>query len=290
MDDDCPLCITPLAPEEKSFRPCPCGFRMCVWCWHKMFEHAEIEEARCPNCREYFDKAAVLAQRPQAHRKPPKSKAVPGKASIADVVVEDRRLMAVLHLPDDVFAPSPKAPQQTPADVLRQHPYFGQYGRILDMLVFAAQRCCAVRYSSPEEAAAAVAGAHGVRLRGSVLHAALIPTRYCSAWLRNQPCKKPRCVDLHYEVDRKMYASGKTAELETNGLTIMQSVRAALKAGKASPPLAAQEAPTHNGGKSLPPPVVPVPLPRHVKEQQQQQQQQQTESPLSRPPIASALI
>ncbi len=50
-NNECPLCTEEFDVTDKSFRPCKCGYQICVWCWHKIMEDSK----RCPNCRRYYD-------------------------------------------------------------------------------------------------------------------------------------------------------------------------------------------------------------------------------------------
>ncbi len=49
--NECPLCTEEFDVTDKSFRPCKCGYQICVWCWHKIMEDSK----RCPNCRRNYD-------------------------------------------------------------------------------------------------------------------------------------------------------------------------------------------------------------------------------------------
>ena len=51
-DDDgdltCPLCEEELDISDVSFFPCPCGYRICIWCWNHIRENLN---GLCPACR-----------------------------------------------------------------------------------------------------------------------------------------------------------------------------------------------------------------------------------------------
>eukprot|EP00899_Mesostigma_viride_P027220 jgi/Mesvir1/7683/Mv11653-RA.1 len=47
-DNLCPLCIEPLDETDEIFRPCPCGYRVCLFCYDRI----KLElNALCPSCR-----------------------------------------------------------------------------------------------------------------------------------------------------------------------------------------------------------------------------------------------
>ncbi|RYG62320.1 hypothetical protein EON64_18020 [archaeon] len=52
-DDDadslyCPLCVEEIDQSDKNFLPCPCGYQVCMWCWHHIRENLN---GLCPACR-----------------------------------------------------------------------------------------------------------------------------------------------------------------------------------------------------------------------------------------------
>jgi hypothetical protein len=47
-DDVCPLCCEELDLSDKHFLPCPCGYRVCMWCWHHIKDDLN---GLCPACR-----------------------------------------------------------------------------------------------------------------------------------------------------------------------------------------------------------------------------------------------
>lgn len=44
----CPLCVEEMDLSDKNFLPCPCGYRVCMWCWHHIRENLN---GLCPACR-----------------------------------------------------------------------------------------------------------------------------------------------------------------------------------------------------------------------------------------------
>ncbi|CAM8936892.1 unnamed protein product [Rhodiola kirilowii] len=47
---DCPICYEELDVTDASFFPCPCGFRMCLFCYKRICE----DDGRCPGCRKHY--------------------------------------------------------------------------------------------------------------------------------------------------------------------------------------------------------------------------------------------
>uniref|UniRef100_A0A7N0VEG3 RING-type domain-containing protein n=1 Tax=Kalanchoe fedtschenkoi TaxID=63787 RepID=A0A7N0VEG3_KALFE len=47
---DCPICYEELDVTDASFSPCPCGFRMCLFCYKRICE----DDGRCPGCRKHY--------------------------------------------------------------------------------------------------------------------------------------------------------------------------------------------------------------------------------------------
>lgn len=198
VPDECPLCITPWSATDLQFRPCPCGYRICVWCWHTMNTLATDGLApRCPNCRADYDVQAVLAQRVAA---PPRAlrKAAPGKEKIADLCFLDRCVVAVRGLP--VWKPTSSAAgavesatesrETLPSD-LRQQQYFtaisfddfvgplwmGQFGRMSGAMLSRRDGMGVVRYRKADDAASAVAAFDGCEFRwpSAAIRAAGVP-------------------------------------------------------------------------------------------------------------------
>ncbi|KAG2448503.1 hypothetical protein HYH02_006394 [Chlamydomonas schloesseri] len=65
--ETCPLCVEDLDETDMSFQPCPCGYRMCLFCFEKLKLHCN---SVCPNCRRGFgsDEAREYAKQLEAER------------------------------------------------------------------------------------------------------------------------------------------------------------------------------------------------------------------------------
>jgi hypothetical protein len=55
---DCPLCVEPLGLDEQIL-PCPCGYQVCMFCWHRVKEEGS---GLCPACRVPYADAFALAK------------------------------------------------------------------------------------------------------------------------------------------------------------------------------------------------------------------------------------
>ncbi|CAI9266728.1 unnamed protein product [Lactuca saligna] len=47
----CPICCEDLDLTDTSFLPCPCGYRLCLFCHKRILE----DDGRCPGCRKQYD-------------------------------------------------------------------------------------------------------------------------------------------------------------------------------------------------------------------------------------------
>ncbi|RUS28169.1 hypothetical protein BC938DRAFT_482223, partial [Jimgerdemannia flammicorona] len=96
--------------------------------------------------------------------------------------------------------------------ILRQHDYFGQYGKIAKIVVNkrnpppstvpgapVSQPSVGVyiTYDRKEDAAKAIAAVDGSLSEGKVLRASYGTTKYCTYYLRNMACQNPGCMYLH---------------------------------------------------------------------------------------------
>lgn len=58
MQVDCPLCVEPLGLDEQIL-PCPCGYQVCMFCWHRVKEEGS---GNCPACRLPYSDTYALAK------------------------------------------------------------------------------------------------------------------------------------------------------------------------------------------------------------------------------------
>ncbi|CAH8280615.1 unnamed protein product [Arabidopsis lyrata] len=58
IPSSCPICYEDLDLTDSNFLPCPCGFRLCLFC-HKTICDGD---GRCPGCRKPYERNAVKAE------------------------------------------------------------------------------------------------------------------------------------------------------------------------------------------------------------------------------------
>lgn len=90
---------------------------------------------------------------------------------------------------------------------LRGEKFFGQYGKIIKIVVSKAKQGEAgpngsslgvyVTFAKKEDAARCIAAVNGSENGGRTLRAQLGTTKYCSAYLRNEACTNKQCMFLH---------------------------------------------------------------------------------------------
>ncbi|PHT54247.1 hypothetical protein CQW23_08709 [Capsicum baccatum] len=209
----CPLCAEEMDWTDQQFKPCKCGYQVCLWCWHHIMDMAEKDETegRCPACRTTYEKEKVVrmqtnierAGNNNANRKSkPQPKAKPKtnevKKDLTNVRVIQRKMAYVIGLPLSLAY----------EDLLQRKEYFGQYGKVTKISLsrtaggaiqqFVHDTCSVyITYSKEEEAVRCIQSVHGFILEDRYLRASFGTAKYCHAWLRNTPCSNPSCLYLH---------------------------------------------------------------------------------------------
>ncbi|KAI2794563.1 hypothetical protein POX_a01162 [Penicillium oxalicum] len=219
IDDDdefCPLCIEEFDLSDKNFKPCPCGYQICQFCYNNIKTHSE--EGRCPNCRRPYDDSTIQYKIPDAeefkadlalkHRKAAAAKKkeaekreieASSRKNLAGVRVVQKNLVYVIGL-----NPTIRDENQL-LQTLRGRDYFGQYGDIEKIVVSKAKPGgnphqgigVYVTFSRKADAATCIAAVDGSANGDRVLRAQYGTTKYCSSFLRNEPCNNRNCTFLH---------------------------------------------------------------------------------------------
>ncbi|BDD56720.1 hypothetical protein MAP00_002149 [Monascus purpureus] len=219
IDDDdefCPLCIEEFDLSDKNFRPCPCGYQICQFCYNNIKTHSD--EGRCPNCRRVYDESTIQYKVPDAdefkadlalkHRKAAAAKKkeaekreieASSRKNLAGVRVVQKNLVYVIGL-----NPTIRDENQL-LQTLRGKDYFGQYGEIEKIVVSKAKPGgnpnqgigVYVTYSRRSDAATCIAAVDGSVNGDRVLRAQFGTTKYCSSFLRNEQCTNRNCTFLH---------------------------------------------------------------------------------------------
>jgi RNA recognition motif-containing protein len=119
---------------DKHFKPCPCHYQICRFCWN----HINTDlNGLCPACRRPYSDD-TMEFRPMSNEELQKIRATKKKKQrqikeqeqvqrkqLANVRVVQKNLVYVLGL----------SPIVAIEEVLRQHDYFGQYGKITKVVI-----------------------------------------------------------------------------------------------------------------------------------------------------------
>ncbi|RGB32742.1 RING/Ubox like zinc-binding domain-containing protein [Rhizophagus diaphanus] len=210
-ESQCPLCLEEMDLSDRNFRPCPCGYQICRFCWHHIQETCN---GRCPACRRVYSEQTIefkpisaeeltriKNEKKQKEREKKELEAM-NRKHLANMRVVQKNLVYVIGL-------SPKIANE---EILRSHDYFGQYGKIAKIVVNrrnppastvpgapAPQPSVGVyiTYVRKEDAARAIAAVDGSMSDGKVLRASYGTTKYCTYYLRSMVCQNPNCMYLH---------------------------------------------------------------------------------------------
>lgn len=213
---ECPLCVEPLDMSDRNFLPCPCGYRVCMWCWHNIRENLN---GLCPACRSPYnadphafsivDQQEMLRKQKERRmkEKADRKTGLPGERGMSlrlSSQVADRRhlhnyrviqrnLVYVIGIP---VAASTE-------EILKRPEYFGQYGKITKIVVHGTRTASHptvsvyITFAYKEDAKAAIQALDGFWLDGLHLRAYFGTTKYCNNFIRGAPCNNPECVYLH---------------------------------------------------------------------------------------------
>ncbi|OBT99932.2 transcriptional repressor proteinral negative regulator of transcription subunit 4 [Pseudogymnoascus verrucosus] len=222
IDDDdltCPLCVEEFDLSDRNFRPCPCGYQVCQFCFNNIKNNMN---GLCPACRRPYDEKTIewkvvtqeeIALFKANAQKNAKKKAEQRhkEAQKREVESLNRKHLAGLRVVQKnlvyVVGLSPGIPEQDLLKTLRGDKYFGQYGPIVKIVVSKAKQGEAppnngslgvyVTFAKKEDAAKCIAAVNGSQNGDRVLRAQLGTTKYCSAYLRNEICTNKQCMFLH---------------------------------------------------------------------------------------------
>ncbi|KAG4304275.1 hypothetical protein PORY_002250 [Pneumocystis oryctolagi] len=210
-DVDCPLCMEEMDLSDRNFKPCPCGYQVCRFCWNHIRKDLN---GRCPACRRPYSEDTIefkpltaeewkmsqhrKNQRKQKERERKELETI-NRKHLANMRVVQKNLVYVIGL-------SPKTANEELLQTLRGHDYFGQYGKIQKIVINKKNAShpngsgslgVYITYYRKEDAAKAIAAVDGSLNDGRILRASYGTTKYCSTYLRNQPCPNPNCMYLH---------------------------------------------------------------------------------------------
>lgn len=238
FDDDeeetCPLCVEEFDLTDKGFKPCPCGYQVCfparmfaTLCDHAnkysqicQFCYNNVKNnmnGLCPACRRpYNDKdieykiitpeetAVHKARQAQKQKKTQQAQLKEKQRAEADSL--SRKHLAGLRVVQKnlvyVTGLSPKLQEDELLQTLRGDTYFGQYGKIIKIVVSKARDRqdsvgVYVTYEKKEDAEQCIEAVDGSPNGDRTLRAQFGTTKYCSAYLRGDACMNRNCMFLH---------------------------------------------------------------------------------------------
>ncbi|TEY71597.1 hypothetical protein BOTCAL_0090g00240 [Botryotinia calthae] len=215
-DDTCPLCVEEFDLSDKNFQPCPCGYQICQFCYNNIKNNIN---GLCPACRRAYDEKTIkwkvvtpeeVAQFKANVQKNAKKKAEirQKEAQKREVESLNRKHLAGLRVVQKnlvyVNGLSPSIREDELLQTLRGEKYFGQYGKILKIVVSKSKQNDSgqnfgvyVTFASKLDAERCKTAVNGSTNGDRVLRAQLGTTKYCSAYLRNENCTNKNCMFLH---------------------------------------------------------------------------------------------
>ncbi|KAK4134999.1 hypothetical protein BT67DRAFT_441447 [Trichocladium antarcticum] len=217
-EDCCPLCIEEFDLSDRNFRPCPCGYQICQFCFNNIRSNMN---GLCPACRRPYDdktiqwkvvtpeeiaefraniqrsqkrRAAEQRQKEAQKREAEKE----NRKNLVGVRVVQKNLVYVTGL-------TPTVREDELLKTLRRPEFFGQYGNILKISISSRKGNDGnnqslgvyVTFEKKEDAARCIQAVNGSQNGDRVLRAQLGTTKYCSAWLRHEQCTNRQCMFLH---------------------------------------------------------------------------------------------
>ena len=198
--------------SDANFKPCPCGYQICRFCWHHIKQNLN---GRCPACRRKYSDQAIefkamsteeillLTNAKKNREREKREMEATNRKHLSNMRVVQKNLVYVVGL-------SPKFAREEFIPTLKSADYFGQYGRVAKILI--SKRTSShkfgnghepsigvyVTYQNKEDAARAIVAIDGSKEPGGrIIRASYGTTKYCTAYLRNLPCSNPGCTYLH---------------------------------------------------------------------------------------------
>ncbi|KAI6261026.1 hypothetical protein MCOR27_003433 [Pyricularia oryzae] len=221
-DDTCPLCIEQLDLSDRNFRPCPCGYQICQFCFNNIKTNMN---GLCPACRRPYDEKTIqwkvvtteeVAEFRANIQKNQKKRAAEqrqkevqkreaekeNRKNLVGVRVVQKNLVYVTGL-------TPTGSEDELLKTLRKPEFFGQYGNIQKISISNRRSSDGqnqslgiyVTFERKEDAQRCIAAVNGSQNGDRVLKAQLGTTKYCSAWLRHEQCSNRQCMFLHEQAD-----------------------------------------------------------------------------------------
>ncbi|OAD01546.1 hypothetical protein MUCCIDRAFT_156820, partial [Mucor lusitanicus CBS 277.49] len=133
-DLDCPLCMEELDIADRNFRPCPCGYQICRFCWHHIKENLN---GRCPACRREYSEEMVefqpvsadelqrIRKEKREKEKQQKDMESANRRHLSSMRVVQKNLVYIIGL----------HPRLATEEIVRSNDYFGQFGKISKIVI-----------------------------------------------------------------------------------------------------------------------------------------------------------
>lgn len=205
-DLECPLCMEEIDVTDKYFKPCPCGYQICRFCWNHIKEDLN---SLCPACRRMYSNENVefkpvspeeLAKIKSSKKKKEREKKetdLAARKQLANVRVVQKNLVYVLGLPSRLAA----------EETLKGFEYFGQYGKISKIVINKRGLISStsstphigvyITFARKEDATKAIEAVDGSMCDSRMIRATYGTTKYCSFFLKGQQCMNAGCQFLH---------------------------------------------------------------------------------------------
>ncbi|KAI8799448.1 RING/Ubox like zinc-binding domain-containing protein [Cladochytrium replicatum] len=207
-DMECPLCMEEIDVTDKYFKPCPCGYQICRFCWNRIMEN---HGGLCPACRRPYSEDTVefkpvspeemmrIKNAKKKKEREKKEQEITARRQLATMRVVQKNLVYVVGLPSKICT----------EETLRSVDYLGQYGKITRVVINRRGTTHVpaipgvngngvyITFQRKEDAAKAIESIDGSSYDGKVIRAQFGTTKYCSYFLKNQACQNPGCQYLH---------------------------------------------------------------------------------------------
>lgn len=207
-DNECPVCLDELDATDRSFYPCVCGYQVCRFCWNRILTNLN---GKCPACRTPYEEANYQfkpmedpsrqkkkRERERERERDKKQQDIMARKHLTNVRVTQRNLVYLTNVPVAIAK----------EEILRKYEYFGQYGKILKIVVNKHKLyntnhpqgpsvCSYITFSRKYDALLAIKAVNGFYLEGRPLRASFGTTKYCSYFLKGALCNNPDCMYLH---------------------------------------------------------------------------------------------
>jgi len=202
----CPLCMEEIDIADRNFKPCSCGYQICRFCWNHILEEMN---GLCPACRRPYSKETVeftpipqeelqsIKAKKRAKERERREQEQNARKHLSNVRVVQKNLVYVIGMP----------PKLATEETIRQHNYFGKYGKITKVVInkkthntpqgTSTNISIYITYAKKEDATKAIIAVDGTLCEGRTIKASYGTTKYCTNYLKGQQCQNPNCMYLH---------------------------------------------------------------------------------------------